>query len=64
MSTTRLTRAPVSDVANAAISLGKGALLAKIDIKAAYRLVPVQPGKIMKWLNKSHLNDSSCGVLK
>jgi hypothetical protein len=30
-------------VATAAMRLGKGALLAKLDIKSAYRLVPVHP---------------------
>jgi len=33
----------VDEVARVAMSLGKGALLAKVDIKAAYRLVPVHP---------------------
>ena len=33
----------VDQVANAAMQLGKGALLAKIDIKSAYRLIPVHP---------------------
>ena len=33
----------VDQVATAALALGKGALLAKIDIKSAYRLVPVSP---------------------
>ena len=30
----------VEQVARAAVSLGKGALIAKIDIKLAYRIVP------------------------
>ncbi len=34
----------VDEVATAAMALGAGALLAKIDIQAAYRLVPVHPG--------------------
>ena len=33
----------VDKVATTAMSLGRGALLAKIDIKSAYRLVPVSP---------------------
>ena len=33
----------VEQVAAKALSLGKGALVAKIDIKSAYRLVPVHP---------------------
>ena len=33
----------VDEVAHAAMQAGKGSLMAKIDIKAAYRLVPVHP---------------------
>ncbi len=33
----------VHDVANTAVALGKGSQIAKIDIKSAYRLVPVLP---------------------
>ena len=33
----------VDQVAITALQLGKGCLLAKVDIKAAYRLVPVHP---------------------
>ena len=33
----------VEQVAKKAFSLGKGSLIAKIDIKAAYRLIPVSP---------------------
>ena len=33
----------VDDVASCAVGLGRGALLAKIDIESAYRLVPVHP---------------------
>ena len=39
----------VEQVATHAISMGRGSLLAKIDIKAAYRLVPVSPSD-RKWL--------------
>ena len=39
----------VDQVAAAALNLGNGALLAKIDIKAAYRLVPVLPTD-RRWL--------------
>ena len=50
----------VRDVANAAVSLGKRALIAKIDIKAAYRLVPVQPqDRIwlwMKWRDRAYID--------
>lgn len=33
----------VDQVAKAALSLGRGTLMAKIDIKSAYRLIPVNP---------------------
>ena len=33
----------VDDIAHQAVQLGRGALLAKLDIKSAYRLVPVHP---------------------
>ena len=39
----------VNQVAAAAVALGKGALIAKIDIKSAYRLIPVHPLD-RKWL--------------
>ncbi len=39
----------VIDMANAAVALGRGTLIAKIDIKAAYRLVPVCP-EDRQWL--------------
>lgn len=39
----------VDQVAKTAVSLGKGALIAKIDIKSAYRLVPIC-GPDRKWL--------------
>ena len=38
-----LTYITVQEVAHRAITMGKGSLLAKIDIKSAYRLVPVSP---------------------
>ena len=44
-----LTYTSVDVVAATAAALGKGALLAKIDVKSAYRLVPVYPGQ-RKWL--------------
>jgi len=31
------------DIAKVIVSMGKGAQLAKVDIEAAYRLVPVHP---------------------
>ena len=39
----------VDTVAQAAITLGKGSLIAKVDIKSAYRLIPVCPYD-RKWL--------------
>ena len=33
----------VDDVADIVVWLGKGALLAKVDIESAYRLIPVHP---------------------
>ena len=33
----------VDEVARAALALGRGTLMAKIDIKSAYRLIPVHP---------------------
>lgn len=39
----------VEQVAARAISLGKGSLIAKIDVKSAYRLIPVCP-RDRKWL--------------
>ena len=42
-STCSLSYISVRDVANTAVALGRGALIAKTNIKMAYRLVPVQP---------------------
>lgn len=44
-----LTYITVDQVATRAMSLGRGALIAKTDVKAAYRLVPVHP-EDRKWL--------------
>ena len=44
-----LTYTSVDKVAATAAALGHGARLAKIDVKSAYRLVPVHPGQ-RKWL--------------
>ena len=38
-----LTYITVQDVAAKAVELGKGSLIAKIDIKSAYRLIPICP---------------------
>ena len=43
-----LTYASVDKAARRVIQLGKGALMVKVDIKAAYRLVPVHPED--RWL--------------
>ena len=50
----------VDQVATTALALGKGAMIAKIDIKSAYRLIPVYPGDRkwlgMKWDNKVYVD--------
>ena len=50
----------VDQVANTALSLGRGALIAKTDIKAAYRLIPVHPIDRkwlgMKWEGKIYID--------
>lgn len=44
-----MTYITVDQVAEKAVSLRKGALIAKIDVKSAYRLVPIHP-KDRRWL--------------
>ena len=55
-----LTYISVDQVAAIAMQLGKGALLAKADIKSAYRLIPVHPqDRIwlgMQWDNKLYID--------
>lgn len=50
----------VDKVAEAAMRLGHGSLLAKIDIKAAYRLIPVHPSDRpmlgMKWRDSLYID--------
>ncbi len=50
----------VDKVATAAQRLGEGALLAKLDIKSAYRLVPVHPEDRpllgMRWRGKDYID--------
>ena len=50
----------VNEVAKAAMNLGKGALLAKVDIKNAYRLIPVHPADRnwlgMQWNNSIYVD--------
>ena len=51
-----LTYTTVDNIAEAAARLGPGALLAKVDIESAYRLIPVHPDdrplQAMQWDNK------------
>ena len=50
----------VDQVAQQAVYLGKGCLLAKIDIKAAYHSVPVSPDQChylgMSWKNQTYVD--------
>ena len=50
----------VDQVAKKAVALGKGSLMAKIDIKSAYRLIPVAPKDRlylgMKWEGKVYID--------
>ena len=50
----------VNQVAKKAVQLGKGSLIAKIDIKSAYRLVPVSPVDCyylgMQWNGKIYVD--------
>ena len=50
----------VDRVAEVAVSLGVGALLAKVDIESAYRLIPVHPEdrplQAMRWNNQIYVN--------
>ena len=50
----------VDQVAATALVLGRGAMIAKIDIKSAYRLIPVYPVDCkwlgMKWDNKIYVD--------
>ena len=50
----------VDQVAKQAIALGEGSLIAKIDIKSAYRLIPVAPKDRlylgMKWEGKVYID--------
>ena len=52
----------VEAVANRALSLGKGALLAKLDIKSAYRLVSVHPSDGSCWASdgEGHCTSTAC----
>ena len=50
----------VDDIATAAVQLGPGALLAKVDIESAYRLIPVHPQDrpllAVRWNGKIFIN--------
>ena len=50
----------MEQVAKEAVALGKGSLIAKINIKSAYRLIPVAPKDRsylgMKWENKIYID--------
>ncbi len=55
-----LTYVRVDDIVDTVLQLGRGSLLAKMDIKAAYRIIPVNPvdrlllGK--RWENKLYID--------
>ena len=55
----------VEKVARAAQSLGKGALMAKVDIQSAYRLVPVHPVTGCYWVSggMTHVMSMGCSHL-
>ena len=44
-----LTYSTVDEVASLVADLGHGALLAKVDIESAYRLIPVHPRTALSW---------------
>ena len=49
-----LTYIKVDDVANQAAQMGKGTLMAKMDVEEAYRIIPIHPdnrppGHILGW---------------
>jgi hypothetical protein len=52
----------VDQIARAALKLGRGTLIAKIDIKSAYRLIPVHPSdRIWQGLMwEDHINMDGC----
>ena len=56
----------VDDVMRMAAGIGKGALLAKVDIKSVYQLIPVHPDDIllltMPW-NGRVIIDATCMLL-
>ena len=39
----------VDDIVNTILSLGQGTMLAKIDVRNAYRVIPVHPGQNASW---------------
>lgn len=50
----------IDDIASRTLSLGKGALVAKMDIQSAYRMVPVHPDDRhllgMQWEGQSFID--------
>jgi hypothetical protein len=50
----------VDDVIRSLVDLGPGALVAKFDVKAAYRNIPIHPGDSfllgMKWQDKFYVD--------
>ena len=52
----------VDNIAELVVQLGKGSLLAKVDIEAAYQLVPVHPeGRLLQavqWKDSVHRPDA------
>lgn len=50
----------VDDVADVVVKLGRGALLSKVDIESAYRLIPVHPQdrplQAMRWNNQIYVD--------
>jgi len=46
----------VEQVAKKAIELGKGSLIAKIDFKSAYHLIPVSPADCHQWNGNTYVD--------
>ena len=59
-SLTSLTYVKVDDIIEQVLSLGKGSLMAKMDIESAFRIVPVHPDDrpllCMKWDNQLYID--------
>ena len=48
----------VDRVARQAGKLGGGALMAKVDVKSAYRIIPVSPRSMCTWMHVYHLDSA------